>query len=189
MHAPARKRTEPKITRSSAGQRIRVAGRRERGWRTAWRRHGEHGVVEVASAPGREHRVTTINTCTRCCAGAKDVEFEKCYSARLSLNDMEGNASPRGCHVCGFRPRLLARVRACPISSGRLQNTETALLPLFIPLSSDSPLSPRFSSGYCRAIPVVRTPSSTIPYPLVFVVFKQVKLLRSSFDLGIFEKF
>lgn len=91
-------------------QGIRVAGRRERGWRTAWRRHGEHGVVEVASAPGRQHRVTTINTCTRCCAGAKDVEFEKCYSARLSLNDMEGNASPRGCHVCASAPRLL---RAC----------------------------------------------------------------------------
>lgn len=55
------------------------------------------------------HRVTTINTARirahtaspPSCApppgpplyAAKDVEFEKCYSARLSLNDMEGNAS------------------------------------------------------------------------------------------------
>lgn len=57
--------------------------------------------------------MTTINTCTRCCAGAKDVEFEKCYSARLSLNDMEGNASPRGCHVCSSaRVSYARRARA-----------------------------------------------------------------------------
>lgn len=42
-------------------------------------------------------------------APAKDVEFEKCYSARLSLNDMEGNASPRGQHVRAQNTR--ARVR------------------------------------------------------------------------------
>lgn len=104
-------------------------------WRTAWRRtHGEHGVVEVASAPGSEHRVTTINTCTRCCAGAKDVEFEKCYSARLSLNDMEGNASPRGCHVCASAPRLL---RAC-----------TRLSDFVWPAPKHTELPPRFLSFF-----------------------------------------
>lgn len=39
----------------------------------------------------------------------KDVEFEKCYSARLSLNDMEGNASPTWVsHVCASAVRARA---------------------------------------------------------------------------------
>lgn len=64
--------------------------------------------------------------------------------------------------TCAASARVsYARARACPISSGRLQNTQTALLPLFIPLSSDFPLPARFSTGHRRAIPVVRTPSST----------------------------
>lgn len=145
---------------------IRVAGRRERGWRTAWRRHGEHGVVEVASAPGRQHRVTTINTCTRCCAGAKDVEFEKCYSARLSLNDMEGNASPRGCHVCASAPRLL---RACTRLSDFVwpapKHGDRPASSLYSSVLRLSPLSPRFSSGHCRR---PRAPSRHARHPIIW---------------------
>lgn len=103
---------------------------------TAWRRHGEHGVGEVASAPRRRHRVTTINNCTRCCAGAKDVEFEKCYSARLSLNDMEGNASPRGCHVCASARVSYARARARFRTSRSRKDTATVLQISFIDSAS-----------------------------------------------------
>lgn len=183
MHAPARKRTEPKITRSSAGQGIRVAGRRERGWRTAWRRHGEHGVVEVASAPGRQHRVTTINTCTRCCAGAKDVEFEKCYSARLSLNDMEGNASPRGCHVCASAPRLL---RACTRLSDFVWPA---------PKHGDRPASSLYSSvlrqslRYLRDFPrdtVVRSTLEHARHPIIWHSSSFSKRYRS-FSISSFD--
>lgn len=53
--------------------------------------------------PRRARR--TARAAPRTAPETKDVEFEKCYSARLSLNDMEGNASPRGCHVCASAPR------------------------------------------------------------------------------------
>jgi len=46
----------------------------------------------------------------RTAPGTKDVEFEKCYSARLSLNDMEGNASPTWVPRVRFRsPRARAK--------------------------------------------------------------------------------
>lgn len=61
-------------------------------------------------AARRDERRDAERRAPRTAPGTKDVEFEKCYSARLSLNDMEGNASPTWVPRVRFRsPRARAK--------------------------------------------------------------------------------
>lgn len=61
------------------------------------------------SIPGRKRRAPRRGAPPHRPPRTKDVEFEKCYSARLSLNDMEGNASPTWVsHVCASAVRARA---------------------------------------------------------------------------------
>ncbi|KAL0124512.1 hypothetical protein PUN28_006395 [Cardiocondyla obscurior] len=72
----------------------------------------------LARAARRDERRDAVRRAPRTAPGTKDVEFEKCYSARLSLNDMEGNASPTWVPRVRFRsPR--ARILRAHITEWR----------------------------------------------------------------------